>query len=176
MIRKKKKYRKPRRVFDKTRIEEENQLIEKYGLKNKKEIWKAEASIERIRSQAKKLITASQEEQEKLLDKLNKIGLKVKSIAEVLALNTEDWLRRRLQSILVSKNLARPKEARQAIVHKHVSIGGKIVNIPSYIVKTDEEDRIKIRRRLGKKGEAEVKEEKTEEKEEGKEEEKNGGK
>jgi len=144
MIKKKKKYNRPRRLYDKRRIEEENELIKKYGLKNKREIWKADAEIERIRNQAKKLITASREEQEKLFKKLEKIGLKVGKIADVLGLGVEDWLKRRLQSILVSKKLAKPREARQLIVHKHVSVNGKIINIPSYIVKTDEENKIVI--------------------------------
>ena len=35
MKKQKKKYLRPRRPFDKKRIEEENLLVEKYGLKNK---------------------------------------------------------------------------------------------------------------------------------------------
>ena len=38
--RKQKKYSRPRKIYDKPRIEEENELIKKYGLKNKKEIWR----------------------------------------------------------------------------------------------------------------------------------------
>jgi len=149
-IRKRKKYNKPRRLYDKRRIEEENMLIKKYGLKNKREIWKADVAIERIRNQAKKLITASEEKQQELFNKLNKMGFKVKTIADILALNKEDWLKRRLQSVLIIKNYAKPREARQLIVHKHVAIGDKIVNIPSYIVKTDEEDRIKVFKKIKK--------------------------
>jgi len=149
-MRKRKKYNKPRRLYDKRRIEEENMLIKKYGLKNKREIWKADVAIERIRNQAKKLITASEEKQQELFNKLNKMGFKVKTIADILALNKEDWLKRRLQSVLIIKNYAKPREARQLIVHKHVAIGDKIVNIPSYIVKTDEEDRIKVFKKIKK--------------------------
>ncbi len=160
MIKKKKKYNRPRRLYDKKRIEEENELIKKYGLKNKREIWKAEAEIERIRNQAKKLITASREEQEKLFKKLEKIGLKEEKIADVLGLGVEDWLKRRLQSILILKKLAKPRESRQLIVHKHVSVNGKIINIPSYIVKTDEEDKIVITlKRRKKEGGKETKKE-----------------
>ena len=163
-IRKKKKYRRPKKLYDKVRIEEENVLVKTYGLKNKKEIWKAEAAIERIRNQAKKLITASEEEQEILYNKLNKIGFKVAKIADILDLNKEDWLKRRLQSVLIIKNLAKPREARQMIVHKHVAIDNKIVNIPSYIVKVEEEDKIKIIRKIKKpKPAAEKPEEKKEE-------------
>ncbi len=144
-IRKKKKYNKPRKLYDKVRIEEENKLVEKYGLKNKREVWKAESAIDRIRNRAKKLITATLEEQEKLLEKLRKMGFKVEKIADVLALNKEDWLKRRLQTILTEKKLAKtPKEARQLIVHKHVLINDEVINVPSYIVKVDEEDKIKV--------------------------------
>ncbi len=143
-IRKKRKYTKPRKPFDKIRIEEENELVEKYGLKNKKEIWKAESAIERIRKQAKKLITADQKEQAKLTERLRKIGFKVETIADILSLNKEDWLKRRLQSILIQKALAKPKQARQLITHKHVSISGKIINIPSAIIGIEEENSIQI--------------------------------
>ena len=39
---------------------------------------------------------------------------------------------------------AKPKEARQLIAHKHVAINNRIINIPSYIVKSDEDDKIKV--------------------------------
>jgi len=143
-IRAKKKYSKPRKLYDKMRIEGENELVKRYGLKNKREIWKADSAVERVRNQAKKLITADKEEQEKLINKLNKIGLKVKKIADILALSKEDWLKRRLQSLLIEKKLAKPKEARQLIAHKHVLIDGKFVNIPGYIVKSEEEDKIEV--------------------------------
>lgn len=145
MIRKHKKYSRPRKPFDKARIGEENQLREKYGLKSKREIWKAEAAITRIRNLAKNLITKSEEEKNKFISKLQKGGFKVNTIADALGLNKEDWLKRRLQTIVVSKKLVRtPKQARQLIVHKHVSVGEQIVNIPSYQVSLDEESQVKL--------------------------------
>lgn len=144
MIRKHKRYAKPRKLYDKVRIEEENVLVERYGLKNKREVWKAEARVSEIRRQAKKLITASAEEQEEFFSKLRKIGFKVKKMAEALALEKEDWLKRRLQSIIVGKLARTPKQARQLIVHKHIAISGNIINIPSYVVRTDEEDKVEI--------------------------------
>ncbi|MBM3233630.1 30S ribosomal protein S4 [Candidatus Pacearchaeota archaeon] len=146
MIRKHKRYSRPRKLYDKARIENENLLLKRYGLKSKREIWKAEAAVDRIRKQAKSLITSSKEEQEKLFEKLRKIGFDIKNTADALALNKENWLKRRLQSLVVEKKLARtPKEARQLIAHKHISIGGKRINIPSYIVPVDEEDKIEIK-------------------------------
>lgn len=145
MIRKHKRYSRPRKKFDKARIEDENVLAEKYGLKNKREIWKADARIDNIRKQAKKLITSSPEEQEKLFEKLRGMGLKISKMADVLGLEKEDWLKRRLQSIIVEKKLARTaKQARQLIVHKHIAIDNKIVNVPSYAVSVEDEDKINI--------------------------------
>jgi small subunit ribosomal protein S4 len=145
MKRQKKLYSRPRRPFDKARIEEENVLKEKYGLKNKKEIWKADAAIGRIRNLAKELITASEDDKQAFIDRLKKKGFPVENIAEVLALNKEDWLKRRLQTILHSGGHANTsKQARQLISHKHVAIGNQVVNVPSYQVALEEEPIVKL--------------------------------
>ena len=145
MKRKQKKYSKPRNPFDRARIEEENGLREKYGLKNKKEIWKADAFIGRIRNLAKQLITKSEEEKKGFIQRLQKKGFQVENLADALGLNKEDWLKRRLQTIVFMKKITNtPKQARQFVTHKHVSIGDKIVNIPSYMVSLEEEPLIRL--------------------------------
>jgi ribosomal protein S4 len=73
MKRKHKTYSRPKRPFDKPRIEEEAGIVKEFGLKNKREIWKAEAKIKSIREKAKKLISSKPEEQHALFEKLNKI-------------------------------------------------------------------------------------------------------
>ncbi len=143
--RKHKQYRRPMKPFEKTRINEENALLKRYGLKNKREIWKAEMAVKKMRNHAKDLITAEQEEKDEFIDRLQKQGFKAATIEDVLALNREDWLKRRLQSVLYEKELASTvKEARQLITHKHVLIGDKKVNIPSYLVSLDEENKISV--------------------------------
>jgi len=140
-----KKYSRPSKLYDKQRIEEENVLRDKYGLKNKVELWKAESAIAKIRNLAKKLITHSDEEREKFVEKLKKRGFKVNSITDALALDKENWLKRRLQTIVFSKKLTTtPKQARQLIVHKHVSIGDQTVSIPSYQVSLEEEPLVNL--------------------------------
>jgi len=143
--RKRKLYSRPGKPFDKQRIEEENALIEKYGLKNKREIWKADSAISRIRNLAKKLITKSDKEKELFINRLKKSGFEIESIADALALDKEDWLKRRLQTIVFKKGLTTtPKQARQLIVHRHVLVGEQIVNIPSYRVSLEEESLVKL--------------------------------
>ncbi len=145
MKRKHKRYSKPKRPFDKTRIDEEGEIKKEFGLKNKKEIWKAEEKINAIREKAKKLISASEKEQKALFERLKKTGLEVDSIADVLSLDKKDYLNRRLQTFIVEKKIANtPKQARQLIVHKKISVDGRLIDSPSYIVPTLFEEKIKL--------------------------------
>lgn len=146
MKRKHKLYSKPKRPFDKARIDEEAKVKENFGLKNKKEIWKAEARIKSIREKAKNLISSDKKEQVSLFKRLKKIGLEVNSIADVLSLNKEDYLGRRLQTIVLKKGFATTsKSARQLIVHKKILVNERAVNSPSYIVPVDLEDKISVK-------------------------------
>jgi len=159
MKRKHKLYSRPKRPFDKTRIDSEAIIKKDFGLKNKKEIWKSVAKIKKFREQAKRLIKASPEQQQNLFKKLAKIGIKTESIADVLSLNTEDYLKRRLQSFLVQKKFATtPKMARQLITHKKVLVNGSVVNIPSFIIPVEMEDKITVKKSLIKPKKKEVKE------------------
>jgi small subunit ribosomal protein S4 len=145
--RQRKRYKSPKRPWEKARLEEEAQLKKSYGLKNKREIWKAKAIISRFRSFALKLGSeTSKSKEEALLNKLFRLGLieeEKATLDDVLALKVENILDRRLQTIVYKKGLARtPRQARQLIVHGHIAINGSKVTIPSYIVKIDEEDLI----------------------------------
>lgn len=161
MKRKHKIYSRPKRPFEKKRIEEEVEIKKEFGLKNKREIWKAEAKIKSIREKAKKLIGKSTEEQKALLNRLKKMGLNVNSISDVLGLDKRDYLNRRLQTILVNKKLARTsKSARQLITHKKVLVSGEIVQVPSFMVPVELENKIILKQRAKK-----IKKRKTEEKE-----------
>jgi len=134
--------------FDSERISEENDVIKKYGLKNKKEIWKAEAAVKRLRNIAKKLITSSLEEQKEFISKqIDKGFLSSGSkIDAVLDMKREDYLNRRLQTIIFNKKLAKSlKHARQIVTHRYALVDDKIVNVPSYIVNLKEEKLLKIK-------------------------------
>ena len=151
MKRKHKTYSKPKRPFDKVRIDEEAEIKKEFGLKNKKEIWKAETRIKSIRERAKKLISAEPEEQKALFKRLKKIGLEVNSIADVLSLNKEDYFKRRLQTIVVNKKLTTTtKSARQLITHKRILVNGRIVDSPSYIVPVELEGKISLKEKKKK--------------------------
>ncbi len=166
MIRKKKRFVRPKKAYETVRIKEENVMMEKYALKNKKEIWKTIAKVDYFRRRAKALARESAEDQEVLFNKLRELGLKINSISDVLALTFTDLLERRLPTIVVKKNLANTeKQARQMVVHKKVLIDGKVINVPSYLVKVSEESLISVRRNQKsekpKKEEVKVEEQKT---------------
>ncbi len=151
MKRKHKQYSKPKRPFDKVRIDEEAEIKTEFGLKNKKEIWRADAQIKSIREKAKKLIPAKPEEQKALFERLKKIGLNVNSIADVLSLEKTDYLNRRLQTIVLKKRLTTTtKSARQLITHKKVLVDGKVINSPSYIVPVAVEGKITLKKKTKK--------------------------
>lgn len=146
MIRKQKLYSRPRKAYELERMKEENELVKEYGLKNKKEIWKMDAKVDYFRKRAKDLAKASREEQQVLFTKLQNLGLNTNSIADVLALTIQDLLKRRLQTVVAAKGLARtPRQARQLITHKKILVNKALVNSPSYLVPVSEEKSISIK-------------------------------
>jgi len=146
MRRLKKKYKKPRKPWDKARIEKEKELMKKYGLRRKREIWRAEAILRNFRRRARELAAKKDKEAEKiLLDKLYRLGLLEKNatLDDVLSLTVEDILERRLQTMVFKKNLANtPKHARQLIVHGHIAVDGRRTIYPSFLVTRELEDKI----------------------------------
>ena len=144
MIRKHKLYSKPRKPYDLVRIKSEDEIVNKYVLKSKIEIWKAKAKLDKIRRIAKSLLRGSSEqEQNSFLEKLSKQGYNVKNVVEVLALTEGDILNRRLQTVVYKKGIATtPKGARQMITHKRIIVDKRIVNVPSYLISKDEETKI----------------------------------
>ena len=162
MIRKKKGFLRPRRLYEKARIAEENALALKYALKSKREIWKTLAKVKYFRKRAMELAKKPREEQQVLFNKLNALGLKVNSIADILDLKLENILERRLPTIVANKNLANtPQHARQMTAHKKVLVDGKVINSPSYLVSVAEENKITVKKGIAKPKKAKE-EEKTE--------------
>ncbi|UCF09190.1 MAG: 30S ribosomal protein S4 [Thermoplasmata archaeon] len=146
------KYDTPSHPWQGTRIKEENELLKKYGLKNKRELWKAQSTLRNYRGQARDLLARlrygdvhAEMEMKDLLAKLANLGLLPDNatLDDVLALELEKLLERRLQTQVYLKGLAfTPNQARQLIVHGHANIGERKVTVPGYLVKRNEEGRI----------------------------------
>ncbi len=145
------KFRRPRNPWRADQLTQELYLVGNYGLRNKRELWRAQTELSNIRKQARTLLAASQEirerEESKLLRSLYRRGLvrDDATLDDILSLTIEDFLSRRLQTMVFKKGFAKsPLHARQLIVHGHVMVGDRIVRVPSYMVSRDEEERIVV--------------------------------
>jgi small subunit ribosomal protein S4 len=147
------KYETPAHPWEGERIKAENEMLMKYGLKNKRELWRAQSLIRTLREQSRELQARlrtrdpqAEIEMRELLARCSRLALlppEGSTLNDVLTLGTEEVLQRRFQTILYRKGLAyTPKQARQFIVHGHASIAGRKVTIPGYLVKRAEEDKI----------------------------------
>ena len=146
-------YDTPKHPWEAGRMDEERKLLVKYGLKNKRELWKAQSILRGFRGQARELaarLRAGEEQAKRetdgLLGRLTRQGVlhaASPTIDDVLALRTEDVLHRRFEWIVFTKGLApTAKGARQLIVHGHFSIGDHKVTRPGYLVTAAEEPQI----------------------------------
>ncbi|WP_415283844.1 30S ribosomal protein S4 [Candidatus Nitrososphaera sp. FF02] len=145
----KKLFHRPRRIWTTDQLNMELYIMGSYGLRNKRELWKAQTEMARVRNQARALLALSTEaraeKEKRLLNFLSRIGLAKEgaTLDDILNLKVEDLLERRLQTIVMKRMGAKsPYQARQIVSHGHVSIGNRKVNRPGYIVKTEEEAQI----------------------------------
>ena len=143
----------PTHPWKQARIDEEHDLKERYGLKKiggMREIWREKSALRRHRNQAMKLIGRVDsteghyaKEKEQLLNSLTKKGLLQTGadVGDVLEINVEHMLSRRLQSVVYYKGLAPSmRAARNLIVHGHICIGDQRMTVPGYHVLKEEED------------------------------------
>jgi small subunit ribosomal protein S4 len=147
-----KKFSRPRTPWRADLLAQELYLVGTYGLRNKRELWKAQTLLSKIRKQARTLLAAPPEIRAKreatLLTSLANKNLVSKdaTLDDVLSLTVENILGRRLQTLVWKKGLASaPYQARQLITHRHIVIGDKIVTKPSYLVSADEEPKVGFR-------------------------------
>lgn len=147
--RRRKLYESPKRLWDKARIEEESGLVEEYGLKNMRELWRMKTTLRKIRREARRLLSKKGTHiEQRSTDLLKRVqGFLINkpdaTLDDILILDTRDILNRRLQTVAQKKHFARtPRQARQFIVHGHISINGQKVTAPSYVVKFNEEDKL----------------------------------
>ncbi len=147
-------YETPNHPFQGERIAEEGDLLSRYGLANKEELWRAQSELRDYRREARRLIgdaqgdtDAATEAGQEFLTRLRRIGVlgEGDSLDEILSLDVTDILERRLQTVAYREGLGNTaKQARQFIIHGHVTIDGARVSEPSYKVDVSEEDRIEF--------------------------------
>ena len=148
-----KHYETPNHPFQGERIASEHDLVGRYGLRNKEELWRAQSELRSYRREARDLLAQeAQGEIERAEDtggeflaRLRRYGIlgEEEGLDGVLSLEVNDLLERRLQTVVYRKGLGNtPRQARQFINHGHVVVGESRVQVPSYAVELAEEDDI----------------------------------
>ena len=142
-------WRKPKRPLNYELKMDELQTLGTFGLRTKRELWKAHTELSRVRQQARSLLALTQkvraEKEPILLKSLSRIGLIANdaTLDDVLNLKPTDLLARRLQTIVSNKlGFKTPYQARQAVIHGHIMIGDRKIDIPSYTVTVEEENSV----------------------------------
>jgi len=73
-----KKWERPGHPWIKARLEEEMRLMGEYGLRNKRELWRAQTLLRKIRARARSLLALPPDvrakEEEALVNRLYKMG------------------------------------------------------------------------------------------------------
>jgi small subunit ribosomal protein S4 len=146
------KYDIPSHPWQRERIEAENTTVKNHGLKNKTELWKITSLLRTFRQRARKLQAKirlgdkqAERERDEFIRRLDSMGIvsKEATLDDILLLEAETLLSRRLQTMAYKRGLSRNvKQARQFIVHGHIAINGRKVTIPGYLVKRSEEESI----------------------------------
>ncbi|OQD76848.1 hypothetical protein PENDEC_c003G06187 [Penicillium decumbens] len=147
-----KTYKVPRRPFESARLDSELKVVGEYGLRNKREVWRVQLTLSKIRRAARELLTLDEKDPKRLFEgnalirRLVRIGVLDESrmkLDYVLALKVEDFLERRLQTCVYKLGLAKSiHHARVLIKQRHIRVGKQIVNVPSYMVRLDSQKHI----------------------------------
>ncbi|KAM0868505.1 hypothetical protein ACQ4PT_041269 [Festuca glaucescens] len=127
-----KTFKKPRRPYEKERLDSELKLV---GDKPARELLTLdEKNPRRIF------------EGEALLRRMNRYGLLAEDqnkLDYVLAVTVENFLQRRLQTIVFKNGMAKSiHHARVLIRQRHIRVGKQLVNIPSFMVRVDTEKHV----------------------------------
>ena len=147
-------YETPNHPFQGERIAEEGDLVSRYGLSNKEELWRAQSELRDYRREARRLLGEAQGDAEaageagsEFMARLKRIGVldDEETLDDVLSLDVTDILERRLQTVVYRNGLANTtQQARQFVTHGHVTVDGSRVRIPSYTVEVAEEDAVEF--------------------------------
>jgi small subunit ribosomal protein S4 len=148
-----KSYETPNHPYQGERISEETSLLDRYGLQNKEELWRAQSELRGFRREARDILAqqaqgdVDAEEGAEFVSHLQRIGVldDGDELDDVLLLDVTDVLERRLQTVAYRKGLANtPQQARQFVTHGHVTVDGRRVQAPSYKVEVAEEGTIQF--------------------------------
>lgn len=125
-----KTFKKPRRPYEKERLDAELKTVGEYGLRNKRELWRVQMQLSKIRNAARTLLTLEEKDARRvfqgnaLMRRMFRYGLLDESqegLDYVLALQPSDFMERRLQTLVFKLGLAKSiHHARVLIRQRHI--------------------------------------------------------
>jgi small subunit ribosomal protein S9e len=131
------------------------QLVGKYGLRNKREVWRVHLILSKFRKAARELLTLEEKDSRRLFEgaallrRMHRYGLlsnEELKLDYVLGLTLNKLLDRRLQT-RISQDAFHAKSIHQARViirQRHIRVGKDLVNVPSFNVRVDSEKKINL--------------------------------
>jgi small subunit ribosomal protein S4 len=142
-----KMFERPRTPWQAERIAGEVEIVKAYGLRNKRELWKAQAFLRKYRQISRKMLAAvsvgqAPPEAEAILNRLKRLGMLKEEgdLDAVLSMQLADVLERRLQTQVYRQGLANSlRQSRQFIVHGHIQVAGRRVDVPGFLVERGKE-------------------------------------
>jgi small subunit ribosomal protein S9e len=142
----------PKKPFDKDRLINELKIVGAYGLKNKREMWRVQYTLAKLRKAARQLLTLQEGdptrifEGDALIRRIVKLGLlkeNERKLDYVLGLTVNQFMERRLQTLVAQRKIATSvHHARVLIRQRHISVGKQLVDIPSFMVRVSSEQHI----------------------------------
>eukprot|EP00602_Paraphysomonas_sp_CaronLab_P009546 CAMPEP_0185018874 /NCGR_PEP_ID=MMETSP1103-20130426/1549_1 /TAXON_ID=36769 /ORGANISM="Paraphysomonas bandaiensis, Strain Caron Lab Isolate" /LENGTH=194 /DNA_ID=CAMNT_0027548907 /DNA_START=29 /DNA_END=613 /DNA_ORIENTATION=+ len=149
-----KTFRTVRRPYEKERLDQELKLCGEYGLRCKREIWRVQLVLSKVRKAARNLLTLDPKDPKRLFEtpplirRLKRYGLltdEENSLDDILKLTTQRFMERRLQTKIFKQGLAKSiHHARVLIRQRHIRVGKQVVNVPSFLVRIDSEKHIDL--------------------------------
>ncbi|KAJ5495505.1 40S ribosomal protein S9 [Penicillium diatomitis] len=126
----------------------ELKLIGEYGLVNKREVWRVQYTLSKIRRAAR----LEENDPKRLFEgnaltrRLVRQGVLDQShmcLDYGLSLRPEDFLERRLQTVIFRLGLARSIHHERVLIRqRHTRVGKQLVNVPSFMVQLDSQKHI----------------------------------
>merc|ERR1711998_61150 len=125
-----------------------------YGLRCKREAWRVQLTLAKIRKAARSLMTLDETDPRRvfecdaLLRRMVRLGLlkeNERKLDYILGLTVNQFMERRLQTLVAEKKLANSvHHARVLIRQRHIAVGKQMVNIPSFMVRVSSEQHIQM--------------------------------